>query len=102
MRTTGGERLLKAALPDGKLPAQCKPESAADAKPVQLQADWFQADWFPKDARKARPARAGAGSRPGRARGSGSGAAPGPRRRESRRRRRIGCGCYGQRMTWPA
>lgn len=46
MKTTGGERLLKADLADaGRLPAQCKPEGAP-AKAVQLEADWF-----PKDAR---------------------------------------------------
>ncbi|MGW6710167.1 hypothetical protein ACWGDE_35490 [Streptomyces sp. NPDC054956] len=46
MKTTGGERLLKATLPDGKLPEQCRPEPAPNIKEVPLKADWF-----PKDAR---------------------------------------------------
>ncbi|WP_371618767.1 hypothetical protein [Streptomyces sp. NBC_00454] len=46
MKTTGGERLLEAALPDGRLPAQCTALPAGNAKEVQLRADWF-----PEDAR---------------------------------------------------
>ncbi|MER5764996.1 hypothetical protein [Streptomyces sp. NPDC002082] len=46
MKTTGGERLLKATLPDGKLPEQCTPAPAPNPKEVELEADWF-----PKDAR---------------------------------------------------
>ncbi|MFD5145982.1 hypothetical protein [Streptomyces sp. NPDC058401] len=46
MKTTGGERLLKATLPDGKLPARCTPAPASTAKEIQLRADWF-----PKEAR---------------------------------------------------
>lgn len=54
MKTTGGERLLKADLPEGRLPAQCKPEPAPQAKAVELQADWF-----PKDARDRATLRCG-------------------------------------------
>ncbi|WP_330299497.1 hypothetical protein [Streptomyces sp. NBC_00503] len=54
MKTTGGERLLEAALPDGKPPAQCTPEPAGNAKEVQLQADWF-----PRDARSRATLRCG-------------------------------------------
>ncbi|WP_327256071.1 hypothetical protein [Streptomyces sp. NBC_01244] len=46
MKTTGGERLLKATLPGAKPPARCTPAPASEAKEIQLQADWF-----PKDAR---------------------------------------------------
>lgn len=46
MKTTGGERLLKAALPGGNPPARCARTPASNAKEVQIQADWF-----PKDAR---------------------------------------------------
>ncbi|MFB6517568.1 hypothetical protein [Streptomyces sp. NPDC056401] len=41
MKTTGGERLLKATLPGGKPPARCTPAPASGAKEVQLRADWF-------------------------------------------------------------
>ncbi|MCJ0873110.1 hypothetical protein [Streptomyces sp. AP-93] len=45
MKTTGGERLLKATLPGGKPPARCEAVPASQAKAIQLRADWF-----PKDA----------------------------------------------------
>ncbi|MFE4632425.1 hypothetical protein ACFRJ1_03460 [Streptomyces sp. NPDC056773] len=54
MKTTGGERLLMATLPDGKAPARCTPAPASGAKEVQLQADWF-----PKDARSRAGLRCG-------------------------------------------
>ncbi|MFJ7206683.1 hypothetical protein ACIQWR_24520 [Streptomyces sp. NPDC098789] len=44
MKTTGGERLLKAVLPAGELPAQCTAEPAANAKDVPMRADWFPGD----------------------------------------------------------
>lgn len=46
MKTTGGERLLKATLPGGKPPARCETVPASQAKEMQIGADWF-----PKDAR---------------------------------------------------
>ncbi|WP_369373497.1 hypothetical protein [Streptomyces sp. cg36] len=46
MKTTGGDRLLKATLPKGGLPAACTPfkESAAPRPPA------LKAGWFPKSA----------------------------------------------------
>ncbi|MER7760456.1 hypothetical protein [Streptomyces sp. NPDC097619] len=42
MKTTGGERLLKATLKDVRLPAGCAP-AATGAKGPELKADWFPA-----------------------------------------------------------
>ncbi|MFD8146708.1 hypothetical protein [Streptomyces sp. NPDC059708] len=41
MKTTGGERLLKADLPGGRLPAGCEPAAPAGAKPPQITAECF-------------------------------------------------------------
>ncbi|RII11155.1 hypothetical protein DSC45_29280 [Streptomyces sp. YIM 130001] len=41
MRTTGGERILKATLPDGKLPAPCQPLDAAKTPEPEIDAAWF-------------------------------------------------------------
>ncbi|MFE9255721.1 hypothetical protein [Streptomyces sp. NPDC006879] len=54
MKTTGGERLLKAVLPGGELPTQCTAEPTGRAKEVQLDEDWF-----PHGARKRATARCG-------------------------------------------
>ncbi|MDF9816629.1 hypothetical protein [Streptomyces sp. SPB162] len=40
MSTTGGDRLLKATLADGKLPAGCR-EGAGSGVRANLRADWF-------------------------------------------------------------
>ncbi|MGW6413012.1 hypothetical protein ACWF95_38665 [Streptomyces vinaceus] len=54
MKTTGGERLLKATLADGELPAACKvqPQSQLGTKEPGIKADWF-----PKDTRNKATAR---------------------------------------------
>ncbi|MFI8261790.1 hypothetical protein [Streptomyces sp. NPDC085665] len=54
IRTTGGDRLLKATLPDERLPAQCTTEPRPKAQEVALKEDWF-----PKDARGKATARCG-------------------------------------------
>ncbi|MFD8981596.1 hypothetical protein [Streptomyces sp. NPDC059564] len=41
MRTTGGQRLLKATLPDAGLPAGCTPDGASRPRPPEMTADWF-------------------------------------------------------------
>ncbi|WP_229348677.1 hypothetical protein [Streptomyces sp. UNOB3_S3] len=42
MKTTGGDRLLKATLPTGKLPAECTAlPSSTRAKEPNLSASWF-------------------------------------------------------------
>ncbi|MFK0236908.1 hypothetical protein [Streptomyces vinaceus] len=54
MRTTGGDRLLKATLPDERLPDGCTTEPRPQAQEVALKEDWF-----PKDARGKATARCG-------------------------------------------
>ncbi|MFJ3875912.1 hypothetical protein ACIPW5_00475 [Streptomyces sp. NPDC090077] len=54
MKTTGGERLLKAALPGGGLPEGCRPLDGAAAKEPGMKADWF-----PEGARNRATARCG-------------------------------------------
>ncbi len=41
MRTTGGERILKATLRDGLLPAQCEPLGGKNAPDPEISASWF-------------------------------------------------------------
>ncbi|NUV66380.1 MULTISPECIES: hypothetical protein [unclassified Streptomyces] len=41
MRTTGGERILKATLRDGRLPAQCEPLGGKSAPDPEISASWF-------------------------------------------------------------
>lgn len=42
MRTTGGERILKATLHDGRLPAQCEPlDGGRSAPDPEISATWF-------------------------------------------------------------
>ncbi|MCX4711398.1 hypothetical protein ABTY35_01055 [Streptomyces fimicarius] len=41
MRTTGGERILKATLRDGRLPAQCEPLGGKNAPDPEISASWF-------------------------------------------------------------
>ncbi|MBV7244511.1 MULTISPECIES: hypothetical protein [Streptomyces] len=41
MRTTGGERILKATLRDGSLPAQCEPLGGKNAPDPEISASWF-------------------------------------------------------------
>ncbi|GGZ56791.1 hypothetical protein GCM10010371_15420 [Streptomyces subrutilus] len=55
MRTTGGERLLKATLPDGAPPAPCTAAPGTAAK-----APAIGTDWFPADARDRAAVRCGA------------------------------------------
>ncbi|MER5950490.1 hypothetical protein ABT127_31075 [Streptomyces sp. NPDC001904] len=52
MRTTGGERILKATLGTGRLPAQCVPLDGRTAPPPEISASWFPAD--ADDAAKGR------------------------------------------------
>ncbi|MFE3579543.1 hypothetical protein [Streptomyces vinaceus] len=54
MRTTGGDRLLTATLPDERLPEGCTTEPRPRAQEVSLKEDWF-----PKDAREKATARCG-------------------------------------------
>ncbi|MFE6843358.1 hypothetical protein [Streptomyces sp. NPDC057686] len=54
MRTTGGDRLLTATLPDERLPTSCTTEPRPRAQEVPLAQDWF-----PKDARGKATARCG-------------------------------------------
>ncbi|RLU90573.1 hypothetical protein CTZ27_21690 [Streptomyces griseocarneus] len=50
MKTTGGDRILKATLPDGTLPASCTPLPAGTtAKQPAIAASWFPG----KDSAKA-------------------------------------------------
>ncbi|MEU6841655.1 hypothetical protein ABZ930_07230 [Streptomyces sp. NPDC046716] len=44
MRTTGGERILKATLSDGRLPAQCEPLDGRTAPAPEISAAWFPSD----------------------------------------------------------
>ncbi|MEV7416249.1 hypothetical protein [Streptomyces sp. NPDC089919] len=55
MKTTGGDRLLKAALPEERLPAQCRPtpRAATGAAPA------LAASWFPQGAGPRATARCG-------------------------------------------
>ncbi|MEU3354277.1 hypothetical protein [Streptomyces sp. NPDC037389] len=58
MKTTGGDRLLKATLPTGKLPAECTAlPSGTRAKEPNLSASWFPGPG--KDAGRAAQARCG-------------------------------------------
>ncbi|MER6698973.1 hypothetical protein [Streptomyces griseus] len=41
MRTTGGERILKATLRDDRLPAQCEPLGGKNAPDPEISASWF-------------------------------------------------------------
>ncbi|MYV59808.1 hypothetical protein GTW37_09950 [Streptomyces sp. SID4931] len=41
MRTTGGERILKATLHDGRLPAQCEALGGKSAPDPEISASWF-------------------------------------------------------------
>ncbi|WP_103538789.1 MULTISPECIES: hypothetical protein [unclassified Streptomyces] len=41
MRTTGGERILKATLRDGRLPAQCEPLGGKNTPDPEISASWF-------------------------------------------------------------
>ncbi|MEU2150617.1 MULTISPECIES: hypothetical protein [Streptomyces] len=41
MRTTGGERILKATLHDGRLPAPCEPLDGKGAPDPEISASWF-------------------------------------------------------------
>ncbi|MFJ7083834.1 hypothetical protein ACIQU8_11425 [Streptomyces griseus] len=41
MRTTGGERILKATLRNGSLPAQCEPLGGKNAPDPEISASWF-------------------------------------------------------------
>ncbi|MFI1222481.1 MULTISPECIES: hypothetical protein [unclassified Streptomyces] len=43
MRTTGGERLLKATLADDRLPASCEPLDGEKAPDPEISASWFPA-----------------------------------------------------------
>ncbi|MCT9090115.1 hypothetical protein N4G70_14740 [Streptomyces sp. ASQP_92] len=55
MKTTGGDRLLKAALPSSALPADCKPhQAAATPNPPAIKASWF-----PRNAERRTSARCG-------------------------------------------
>ncbi|MEU6120841.1 hypothetical protein [Streptomyces sp. NPDC047123] len=44
MRTTGGERILKATLGNGRLPQECKPLNGASAPAPEISASWFDSD----------------------------------------------------------
>ncbi|MZD07530.1 hypothetical protein GTW43_20940 [Streptomyces sp. SID5785] len=44
MRTTGGERILKATLGEAGLPAQCEPLDGAAAPAPEISASWFPSD----------------------------------------------------------
>ncbi|RCH68948.1 hypothetical protein DT019_09925 [Streptomyces sp. SDr-06] len=52
MKTTGGDRLLKATIPTGSLPPTCKPDQPASPKPPAMKATWF-----PKHAEQRAAAR---------------------------------------------
>ncbi|MEU8450629.1 hypothetical protein ACFY72_26765 [Streptomyces globisporus] len=41
MRTTGGERILKATLHDGRLPVPCEPLDGKAAPDPEISASWF-------------------------------------------------------------
>ncbi|RKN60043.1 hypothetical protein D7231_33595 [Streptomyces klenkii] len=41
MKTTGGERLVKATLKDGRLPSVCKPAAELHAPAPEIEAKWF-------------------------------------------------------------
>ncbi|MFJ9622119.1 hypothetical protein [Streptomyces sp. NPDC101181] len=41
MRTTGGERILKATLHDARLPARCEPLDGRKAPAPEISASWF-------------------------------------------------------------
>ncbi|GAU70531.1 hypothetical protein SSP35_20_00270 [Streptomyces sp. NBRC 110611] len=41
MKTTGGERLVKATLKDGKLPSVCRPAKSLNAPSPEIEATWF-------------------------------------------------------------
>ncbi|MEU3004188.1 hypothetical protein [Streptomyces sp. NPDC007020] len=41
MRTTGGERILKATLRDGRLPEPCEPLDGRSAPDPEISASWF-------------------------------------------------------------
>ncbi|MET7413204.1 hypothetical protein [Streptomyces rubiginosohelvolus] len=41
MRTTGGERILKATLHDGRLPAPCEALGGGSAPDPEISASWF-------------------------------------------------------------
>ncbi|MEU0137620.1 hypothetical protein ABZ172_26835 [Streptomyces sp. NPDC006296] len=44
MRTTGGERILKAKLGNGRLPASCEPLDGQPAPGPEMSATWFPPD----------------------------------------------------------
>ncbi|KPI33510.1 hypothetical protein OV450_6531 [Actinobacteria bacterium OV450] len=44
LRTTGGDRLLTASLPDERLPTACTTEPRPKAQEVPMAEDWFPAD----------------------------------------------------------
>lgn len=44
MRTTGGERILKATISKGALPAQCVPLNGRTAPSPEISASWFPSD----------------------------------------------------------
>ncbi|MCB5168938.1 hypothetical protein LG634_29495 [Streptomyces bambusae] len=58
MKTTGGDRLLKATLADGRLPAGCSPAPAGAAIPAG-GAPALGAAWFPAGAEDRATARCG-------------------------------------------
>ncbi|MFF1921356.1 hypothetical protein ACFVW8_12385 [Streptomyces sp. NPDC058221] len=41
MRTTGGQRLLKATLPGGRLPGSCTALNRSEAPAPEIKASWF-------------------------------------------------------------
>ncbi|TQK52411.1 hypothetical protein FBY35_2846 [Streptomyces sp. SLBN-118] len=55
MKTTGGDRLLKATLPSASMPAGCTPYKPT----ANLPGPALKADWFPKDAAAKPTARCG-------------------------------------------
>ncbi|WNI27191.1 hypothetical protein [Streptomyces sp. ITFR-16] len=44
MRTTGGQRILKASLAESRLPTSCKPLGGRDAPAPEINASWFPSD----------------------------------------------------------
>ncbi|MEU8760541.1 hypothetical protein [Streptomyces sp. NPDC048659] len=55
MKTTGGDRALKAALPTAELPAGCTPLAADASRPDPA----LTPDWLPKDVKPKATARCG-------------------------------------------
>ncbi|GAA2773057.1 lipoprotein [Streptomyces platensis subsp. clarensis] len=55
MKTTGGDRALKAGLPSAELPAGCTPLPSDASRPAPV----LTPDWFPEDAKEKATARCG-------------------------------------------